>query len=173
MYSKIVGEDYYLAFLSPLGESLTANYYDEFNLLENPNDRQVNNLSPIIYLQYKGVKFVFTGDAGISQENMVVESYRAGVYDFIHGKKVSLDNVDFLKVGHHGSADSTGQTFVNLLTPKNAIVSVGGNNVYGHPSTTTFTRLQQANQDIKVFRTDVLGTISIGVNGQGLSKIYN
>ena len=173
MYSKIEGENYYLAFLSPLGDSLTGNYYSEFNLLETPNDRQVNDLSPIVYLQYKGVKFVFTGDASTSQERLVLQNYNSGLYSVIHGGKVSLDGVHFLKLAHHGSADSTSQEFANYLCPQNAVVSVGGNNVYGHPATVVFNRLTQANPNVKVLRTDVLGSISVGVNNLGQYKIYS
>ena len=68
--------------------------------------------------------------------------------------------VDLLKVGHHGSAGSTGPAWLAELRPRVAVVSVGRNR-YGHPSPEALRRLARAGSD--VWRTDREGTVSIRV----------
>lgn len=170
-YIFLEGSGYYLAFLSPCAEN-QGDYYGEFNSSVTPDDQMVNDLSPIIYLEYAGVRFVFTGDAGVEQERRVLERYDAGIYDAIHRGKVNLRDVDFLKVGHHGSLDCSSDEFLYVLKPRNAVFSVGGNNSYGHPSTITLTRLIYSNPSVNFLRTDVYGTIGVGVSPSGETKIY-
>lgn len=172
IYSKIKGDDYYLAFLSPVGDNLNADYYLEFNCTDSPNDEAVNNLSPVVYLEYKGVRAVYTGDAGFEQEERILQYYNAGVYDLIHGNRVVLEDVDLLKVAHHGSGDCSSVEFLNILRPKNAVISVGGQNVYGHPSTFTLNRLSSANPLVRILRTDVLGDIAFSIDENSNCKVY-
>ena len=172
VYSSISGDEYYLAFLSPIGDNALGDYYLEFNGILNPNDVAVNNLSPVVYLDYKGVRSVFTGDAGFLQEEKIIEYYNSGMYELIHDGRVALEDVDFLKVGHHGSSDCSSVEFINLLKPKYAVISVGGQNSYGHPSTFTLNRLESANPLVKVLRTDVLGDIAFSVDSNNNVKLY-
>ena len=65
---------------------------------------------------------------------------------------------DILKVGHHGSKTSTSDTFVKYLSPKEAIISCGKNNKYGHPHESVLRILK--NNNITIRRTDILGTIT-------------
>ena len=173
MASKIQGENYYVGFLSPISESESNTYYDEFNLLNNPTDQQVNNLSPMIYLSYKGVRFLFTGDADKLQEQKVLEYYKTQIINVFHKDKVNLYDIDFLKVAHHGDENSSSQPFLDILKPKNAVISVGGNNVYGHPSTRVINRITTTNENCKVLRTDVLGNVYVSVDKNGEYKISN
>mgnify|MGYP002244736485 FL=1 len=71
---------------------------------------------------------------------------------------------DVLQVGHHGSSTSTGYAFLNAVLPKMGIISCGVNNKYGHPHEETLSILRDAGVD--VYRTDLLGTITIGSDGQ-------
>ncbi len=173
MACKIQGENYYVGFLSPISESITNTYYDEFNLLSNPTDQQVNNLSPMIYLTYKDVRFLFTGDADKLQEQKVLEYYKTDIINLYHKDRVNLYDIDFLKVGHHGDEDSSSQPFLDILKPKNAIISVGGNNVYGHPSTRVINRITTTNENCRILRTDVLGNVYVSVDKNGEYKISN
>ena len=170
VYTFIEGEEYYIAFLSP-NYTESIGYYSYFNSLEQPNSEQVNNLSPIIYLEYKGVTFLFTGDANYKQEQIFIEYKKIGLFNFIH-KPINLDDIDFLKVGHHGAEDCTSEEFVYAINPQNAVISVGGNNIYGHPSTKTISRLCNQNINVNVLRTDVCGTIAVGVNQSGEYTTY-
>jgi competence protein ComEC len=72
------------------------------------------------------------------------------------GAGLALDS-DVLKVGHHGSATSTSATFLAAVTPKDAVISVGAGNTYGHPTQQTLDRLAAAGAT--VYRTDLNGTV--------------
>lgn len=172
IFNEITTSQYFFAFLSP-----TANIFDkEYNpheqlLLAPQSPTVINNLSPIIYFECKGVRFLFTGDAGLKQEEFVLNNYNAGYYERSFSnldKKVNLDGIDFLKVAHHGSADATGKQFLELLLPRYAVVSVGVNG--GNPSTATLERIiSTANSEI--LRTDTLGDIVVSIDNKGTVKI--
>lgn len=70
---------------------------------------------------------------------------------------VSLPDVDVLVVGHHGSDTSSTEQLLEAVRPELALISVGANNRYGHPSAETLSRLDGAGADI--YRTDLYGTI--------------
>ncbi len=169
-FQAITGEEYSLIFLTPYPNGFSDSSYKDVNGELMPDQANVNNISPIIYLESNGVRFVFTGDAGSSQEKLalkVLDSpvFNAHIQDL--GVSVNLRNVDFLKLGHHGSSSSSCFEFLQTLCPINAVVSVGGDNYYGHPNTEVLERLNQVNPDYRLFRTDVHGTISVGVvNGE-------
>jgi len=74
----------------------------------------------------------------------------------------SMD-VDILKVGHHGSRYSTSNAFLDETTPAVAVIEVGVDNVYGHPTNETLGRLVASGAD--VYRTDLNGTITITTDG--------
>ena len=73
-------------------------------------------------------------------------------------KEVSLPDTELLVVGHHGSKYSTGDAFLNDITPEKAIISVGYN-TYGHPSDEVLNKLDE--RGIEVYRTDISGNITI------------
>ncbi len=68
-----------------------------------------------------------------------------------------IGHVDILKVGHHGSDTSTSQTFLDVIRPDIAVISVGSGNSYGHPSPFVLGRLGSIGAEIQ--RTDEIGTI--------------
>ncbi len=92
----------------------------------NPN---VNDLSLIIKLVYGHTSFLFTGDAEKPEELEVDRDF---------GRFL---NSDVLKVAHHGSSTSSSALFLQLVTPKIAVVSVGRHNHYGHPGFPAVQRL--------------------------------
>ena len=65
---------------------------------------------------------------------------------------------------HHGSSTSTSYVFLNAVLPEMGIISCGVNNKYGHPHEETLSILRDAG--VNVYRTDLLGTITIGSDGQ-------
>lgn len=91
---------------------------------------------------------LITGDLGVNAEVAVAQTY-------------PMENVDVWMVGHHGSDTSSSQEFLEIITPQNAIISVGDNS-YGHPTTKVLQRLQQAGA--MVYRTDLQGTIHFSAN---------
>ena len=158
--TQIVGSDYYFAFLSPQNDHRSS--YDK--ILQNfiPTSGDINNLSPIIYFSCFDKRFVFTGDAESQEEKYVIENFKSGIYNIYHSNlEIDLSNIDYLKVSHHGADDASCDEFLLLLNPKNAIISVGNDNYYGHPSTDTLIRLQNICINYNLYRTDQLGTISV------------
>ena len=166
-YQSISGQDYYIAFLSPLAtDGQGYSYYSEFNALSEPSNSQINDLSPIMYIEYKGVRTVLTGDASSVQENLVLDNLATGFYDAVYGvNKIRLAHVEYLKLANHGDDGSCCERFLQLLSPKNAIVSCGANS-NGYSSSTILARLGEINPTAKVFRTDVYGTIGVKIPSQ-------
>ncbi len=90
-------------------------------------------------------KMLFTGDAEAEVEAQLGD----------------IGHVDVLKVGHHGSDTSSSLDFLEMLKPEYAIISVGADNHYGHPSPFTIGRLESVGA--KIFRTDQMGDICVAV----------
>lgn len=173
---NVCGEDYSLIMLSPNAKGTTDSAYTEINGSEEPSPQARNNVSPIIYLEYKGVRFIFTGDAGFSQETVALNNVRIGTVDGIlqnKGKdRINLNCIDFLKVSHHGADDACGEEFLQTLTPKNAVISVSGDNNYSHPTQTTLSRIRAANENCKLYLTSSCGTVSVFVDGNGKATVH-
>lgn len=74
-----------------------------------------------------------------------------------------LPQVDVLKIGHHGSETSSYESFLDFVSPKLAIVSVGAGNSYGHPSPITLQKLKE--RGVRVLRTDEHGDIILATDG--------
>jgi competence protein ComEC len=72
-----------------------------------------------------------------------------------------------LKVGHHGSASSTGTSFLSKVRPEVEIIEVGTSNDYGHPTQKTLSALQSTSS--KIYRTDLNGNIVVTTDGQSYS----
>jgi competence protein ComEC len=71
--------------------------------------------------------------------------------------------VDVLKVAHHGSDDAGLDQLLDRLTPRLAVISVGADNPYGHPTPGTLASLEA--HDVATLRTDRDGTIVLDVAG--------
>ena len=148
--SVIIEETTYrLVFYCP-----TQEYYDDSNL--NSAERK-NAISPIGILEYNGRRIMLTGDSNELNEPLVVE--RTGKID-----------CDVLKVGHHGSATSTLNPFLDAYTFEYAIISCNTyGNKFNHPRQSTLDRLKA--HDIAVYRTDNNGNIVVSVDKDGNIKI--
>jgi len=110
-----------------------------------------NDHSAVVKITYGSTSFLFMGDAESTSEGHIT----ADVY------------ADVLKVGHHGSSTSTSAYFLRKVAPSHAVISVGRNNSYGHPSDSVLARLDNAGVD--VFRTDLNGTIVFASDGENIS----
>lgn len=73
-----------------------------------------------------------------------------------------------LKVAHHGSASSTTAEFLAVVKPQIAVISVGKDNKYGHPTPETLNRLDAGISEKNVYRTDEVGTIEFITDGERL-----
>lgn len=160
-------DDFHIAFLSPqIGQD---GAYSQLNAELSPDKYQIGNVSPIILCQYSGVRFLFTGDAYKSQEALVLDLYSKGIYEqafSYYGLDINLKNVDFLKVSANGDDNATSQEFLDLIKPKNAVVSVSSMNKQC-PSSAVISRLMGTDQDFNLYRTDVHGTITVEVKENG------
>jgi len=107
----------------------------------------VNEDSVVLLVEFGEFQALFAGDAGFP-----AESAMAG----------RLRRVDLLKVGHHGSRGSTGDAWLDALTPAVAVISLGRND-YGHPAAATLERLRA--HGVAVHRTDREGTVSVVTDG--------
>jgi competence protein ComEC len=72
-------------------------------------------------------------------------------------RQVDLPELEVLIVSHHGSKHSTGNALLQKTRPEVAIISVGIDNLYGHPAKETLNRLQESG--CIVYRTDQHGTV--------------
>ncbi|MCX6746392.1 MAG: ComEC/Rec2 family competence protein [Candidatus Parcubacteria bacterium] len=136
-----------------LGQDLDLKILYPLNDISQKNFENLNDSSIVAKLIYKNESFLFTGDAGLPVEQDLLAS------------KVDL-TANVLKVGHHGSKYSSSQEFLDAIKPQYAVIEVGANNSYGHPHLITVKRLEQDN--IKIFRTDLNGTINFTSDGQSL-----
>jgi len=110
-----------------------------------------NNCSIVLMITYGETRFLFTGDAERDAEQIILDS----------GADLAAT---VLKVGHHGSENSTTYPFLREIMPEYAVISVGEDNSYGHPTDNTLSRLRDA--DVKVFRTDMQGDIYCTSDGK-------
>ncbi len=115
-----------------------------------------NDQSIITLLEAYQTKMLMMGDLEERGELNLIEKYK-------------LNEVDILKVGHHGSKTSTSQPLLDAIKPTAAVISVGENNRYNHPSNEVIERLENAH--IPIYRTDTQGAILIKINQKGY-KIF-
>lgn len=133
----------------------TANIGDKFTLgntnceimyVDNSEPEDTNDQSICIRLELKNESFLFMGDASGKVE-----------------KARNWTQTNVLKVAHHGSKTSTSKEFLKQVKPQIAIISVGKDNSYKHPSEQVLERLESIKA--KIYRTDELGTILLISDG--------
>jgi competence protein ComEC len=129
-----------------------------FNPIQPPSFNIQNEDSIVLKLQAGQTSFLLEGDAGSSAEQSMINA----------GLNLTSD---VLKVGHHGSAYATTDTFLNKVQPTYAVISCGLNNTYGHPSPSTIQRL--ASHNVGIYRTDELGSIVATTDGTTVSILNN
>ena len=122
-----------------------------FKDLAGKESKDSNDTSIVARLVFGGTSFLFTGDIDKSVEKDIAErnaELKTGV----------------LKVAHHGSKTSTSGEFLDRVLPEYAVISVGKDNKYGHPTKEVLDILSK--YGIMIFRTDEVGDIKIISNGE-------
>lgn len=117
------------------------------------SSEESNNNSIIVKITYGENSFIFMGDAEEEEEATLLAS----------GKDLSGD---VIKIGHHGSSNSTSDALLQEVNPVFAVVSVGDNS-YGHPTKIVLNRLKKLH--ISVYRTDLQGDIICSSDGINIS----
>lgn len=125
----------------------TPIYFLNTGIYNNENDN-----SNVLYFIVNNYKFLLMGDAGVDKEKDILNEY-------------SIEDIDFLKVGHHGSDTSSSKEFIDIMNPKYSIISVGENNRYNHPKKSVLNTLSNS----KIYRTDKDGSIEIKIKSAGYS----
>lgn len=117
----------------------TPIYFLNTGVYNNENDN-----SNVLYFIVNNYKFLLMGDASKIREKDILETY-------------NLEDIDFLKIGHHGSNTSSSKEFIESINPKYNLISVGVDNKFNHPRKEVLKILSNR----KIYRTDKEGTIEI------------
>lgn len=118
------------------------------------NEEEFNDNSVVIKLTYGEFTALFTGDMENCNERR------------LHATNAEALDFDVLKAGHHGSRTSSGNAFLNAISPEAVTISAGQNNTHGHPHQETLNRINNAGV-AHVLRTDIDGTIILTTTGDG------
>lgn len=110
----------------------------------------INEEALVLMVDYKNFKGLFTGDIGKETEEKLMDMW---------------EDVNLLKVAHHGSRYSTCQEFVDRVKPEIALISCSKNNTYGHPSKEVTDRLEKAGCQVEYTMEN--GAIEVMTNGDG------
>ena len=137
-----------------------VNFFDGVNfkvlgpvkkIQDQKGNSDFNNNSIVGRLTYGNFSMMFTGDAEKEEEASILS--QKGTF-----------KSDVLKVGHHGSRTSTSPEFLKAVAPKEAFISCGQGNDYGHPHKATVDKLNKAK--IHIYRTDRDGTVTLTTTGK-------
>jgi competence protein ComEC len=118
-------------------------------------ESDVDNNSLVLLLKMGEVSFLLTADIMWEAEFELV-TRRANLTSTV------------LKVAHHGSSTSTTAEFLAVVNPRLAVISVGEENSFGHPSNEVMARLGRKLGQENIYRTDKHGTIEFITDGERL-----
>ena len=117
----------------------------------------LNNNSLVCKFVYKDFSMLFTGDIEEVAEKEISKRYK---------NNSNILQSTILKVAHHGSKTSSNKEFLEMVRPKIALIGVGKDNTFGHPSNSTLKSLNLIR--CKTYRTDDCGEITIQTNGKNI-----
>ena len=131
---------------------LTDDISAQIMAVDNSQPEDENDASIVVMIKYQDMEYLFMADATTEVE----------------GKR-EWEDIDVLRVGHHGSNTSSSEKFLKQVKPEISIISVGKDNSYGLPKDKIIKRLNSIGSNI--YRTDKVGTIQLVSNGKE-NKIY-
>lgn len=111
--------------------------YLNYKEYDNENDNSL-----LTYMNIYDTSIISFGDASYKVEEDVINKY-------------NLNNIDILKVSHHGSKTSSSSKYIDIINPKYSVISVGKNNRFGHPNENVLSNLNES----KIYRTDKEGSV--------------
>ncbi len=112
----------------------------------------INNTSLVTYVRYGNFTALFTGDEETEGEQRVFAAYK------------DMLRANVLKIGHHGSCNATGTSYLRAVHPDVALISAASANDFGHPHCQTLAKLRA--QGTHWYRTDKNGSITVETDGQ-------
>jgi beta-lactamase superfamily II metal-dependent hydrolase len=137
--------------------NLKASIPEKYMEVLNPPKKlfgDLNNNSIVIKLIYDNISFMFNSDAEKEAEKSIL------------GYGLNL-KANILKLGHHGSSSSSSKVYLQAVSPEIAVYMAGKDNTYGHPHKETINLLKD--MGIKIYGTDVNGTIILSTDGKSYS----
>ncbi|EKE05000.1 MAG: hypothetical protein ACD_19C00426G0022 [uncultured bacterium] len=121
-------------------------YLDIVYPIDGIKSKNVNDDGIVTLLKYREFKAIFTADVENEVSNQIAEL-------------PEIQNLNYIKVNHHGSKNGLSQKLLDATDPKVAIISCGKNNSYGHPHKEILNMLYEKNIEVK--RTDLKGDIDV------------
>ena len=118
--------------------------------------QDANDQCSAFMVHYKEYRILVTGDLDETGEKSMLKKY-AGTDKL---------RADILKIGHHGSATSTCQEFLDAIKPSYAVIQVGKNN-YGHPTPKVIEKLK--NSCIIILRNDYNGAVGFSFDKEEIN----
>lgn len=125
-------------------------YLDILHPYEGFTSKNTNDYSVVNLVRYGNFKAIFMGDLELNISEDLIENSKIGP-------------VDYIKISHHGSKNGTSEKLLDMLRPKEAIISSGKKNSYGHPHKEILQMLNTTNT--KILRTDIEGDIDYVTDG--------
>jgi competence protein ComEC len=138
-----------------LGDGVVIDVLAPAETLMAGTDSDIDNNSVVLRLSAGDFSFLLTGDIMREAEWALVGD-RAAVPSTV------------LKVAHHGSATSTSSEFLAVVSPQLAVISVGADNRFGHPTDAVLARLEEVVSSENIYRTDEDGAIEFITDGERL-----
>lgn len=173
LYTGVLAEESFLSKWNKLTEDkekrtaftgqriILSNSY--FNVL-SPTERlkgkeakDLNETSIVLRLTSDDYSFLFMGDATSKEEKEIIKNKKECQEKEYFNCDIFAVKSNVLKVGHHGSKNSSIEDFIKEVSPDIAVIMVGANNKYNHPHKEVLERLK--NQNIEIKRTDKDGDI--------------
>lgn len=138
------------------GDRLVTGNFSVTCLYPEPgtDEAEKNAHSLVLSVRWKEFGALLTGDIGFREETLLT-SYR---------KAESQLSSSVLKAAHHGSGESSSQSFLDAVSPSVYIISYGKGNPYGHPSPETVKRMEEAGG--MIWSTADSGAVRIYTDGE-------
>ncbi len=140
--------------LNTTNDNINMRYFqsENYNIYVEESDDE-NSSSLVYQFDIYGVKFLFLGDISIENTMRIIEE----------------NNIesDFVKISHHGSKNNTTTEILENINPYNTIISVGRNNLYGHPHDEVVEIINE--YSVENYQTNENGTIFIKIS----KNMYN
>lgn len=136
-------------------DGVTISVHNPEGQISPKADEEQNNASLVMTVSYKNTNLLLCGDIEAEVEKQLVAELQA----------LSTErDFQIIKIPHHGSKTSSTREFIQAIDPEMAVISVGANNSFDHPSDEVMDRLNE--EVITALRTDQQGAVEITSNGE-------